>query len=173
MQTFMVAISPADTTPLTILLQKAVQLPVVNVRDSASTFLSPSLKNAEARMRSGMGGYFIGEAEMRKQDNTSLASALLSRIPAIMLTNGPHGETYVVSSRQPCKGLGGGCKNPNCYISVFVDGVPATVSGQSDFQRMLPSDYAIAEFYPGASTLPVQFGSANKCGTLLLWSRER
>jgi len=150
-----------------------VVLPTVNIRDSVPAYLSPHLKSAEERLRSHAGGYFISEAEMRKNDNTSLASALLSRIPAIMSTNGPRGETFMVSSRQPCKGLGGGCKSPNCFISVVVDGVPVATAGQTDFQRMMPSDYAIAEFYPSAASMPVELGSASPCGALFLWSRER
>ncbi|MGH7616738.1 MAG: hypothetical protein ACREPM_05875 [Gemmatimonadaceae bacterium] len=172
MQTFMVAISPADTTPLTILLRKAVLLPAVDIRDSAPKYLSPNLTSAEDRLRRHMGGYFIDEAEMRKHDNSSLASTLLSRVPAIMSTSGPHGETYIVSSRQPCKGLGG-CKSPNCFIGVMLDGVPVSTPGQTDFQRLLPSDYALAEFYPGGASMPAELGLASPCGVLFLWSRER
>jgi hypothetical protein len=39
---------------------------------------------------------------------------------------------------------------------------------------MSPIDYAIAEFYPGPATAPIEYVSGNtNCGVLLLWTRER
>jgi hypothetical protein len=171
-KTLQVSISPAETTPLTIPLRSATLLPTVNIRDSASHYLSPNLKGAEERMRSHAGGYFIDEAEMRKQDNSTLAMTLTSRIPAVMSTPGPHGETRLVSARQPCARIGG-CPHPDCYIRVMLDGVPFSLPGGIDFSRMTTADYALVEFYPGPSTLPVEFGPGSACGVLLLWSRER
>jgi hypothetical protein len=172
MKVMSVAISPADTTPLTVTLRSAALLPTVNIRDSAHRYLSPNLRGAESRMQSHAGGYFIDEEEMRKHDNSSLASTLLSRVPAIMTTPGPHGETRLVSARQPCSHLGG-CAHPDCYIKVVIDGVPFSLNATADFSRMSPSDYAIAEFYPGAASMPVELGAGSPCGVLMLWSRER
>jgi hypothetical protein len=43
-----------------------------------------------------------------------------------------------------------------------------------DWSKILPADYAAVEFYAGPAEAPIEFtGSANECGLLLLWTRER
>src|SRR6185437_8834606 len=98
-QTMFVAISPADTTPITLVLQKATQLPTVVVNATAPTYRSPRLQEAEKRIQTGV-GYSINEAEMRKNDNSTLANTIRSRLPGLMSVTGPHGETYFVSTRK-------------------------------------------------------------------------
>lgn len=172
-QTFFIAIAPADTTPVTVTMRSAVMLPTVHVIDSASG--AATLREAETRERAAHGGYFVGEAEMRKLDNTTLTHALLSRLPGMMLTLGPHGEEYVVSARRPCSGLAlAGCQQ-RCFVGLFVDGVPySSGSGPIDFSRWSTQEFAMAEFYPDQESTPFQFRSgASPCGVLLLWTRAR
>ncbi|MFI5227598.1 MAG: Plug domain-containing protein [Gemmatimonadales bacterium] len=171
-QTMMVAIAPADTTPLTILLAKAPQqLATVMVKGKAPSYRSWRLQDAEDRVHSHAGGSFIDEAEMRKLDNGTLADALRSRMPGLLSVLGPHGETYFVSSRQPCSKAMGGCLHPDCFVRTYVDGIPSP--GVADFDRMSSIDYAIAEFYPGPATVPIEYVEGNtNCGVLLLWTRE-
>ncbi len=180
-QTFPVSISPSDTTPLTIVMSRATQLPTVVVTDSAPHYLSPALRAFEERRAKG-NGRFLSEADMRKNDEKSLAELLSSRLPGMFAVPGPGGAKYLVSSRRPCSGPAmRGCQTADCYISVYVDGVKtydvSTMGGRGmtpDFSRMNPRDYAGAEFYPGGASVPVQYNATSSgCGVLLLWTRER
>ncbi|HEX4681581.1 MAG TPA: hypothetical protein VH277_02665 [Gemmatimonadaceae bacterium] len=169
MQTFPVSISPVDTVPLTVVLRKAVQLPAVVVRDSATPNVSGPLRGALQRMKSGAGGHFIDEAEMRKWDESTMANALRSKMPGMVSTPGPRGETFFVSGRSPCRIALSGCKRPDCFVTVYIDGVRAAL--RPDFARLSPNDYAMAEFYAGGADQPPEY--PGDCGSLLLWSRER
>ena len=181
-QTFPVSISPSDTTPLTIVMSRATQLPAVVVKDSAPRYLSPALRSFEDRRAKG-NGRFVSEAEMRKNDDKTLADLLSSRLPGMFAVPGPGGAKYLVSSRRPCSGpaMRGSCQTADCYISVYVDGVKtydvSTMGGRGttpDFGRMDPRDYAGAEFYSGGASAPVQYNATSSgCGVLLLWTRER
>ncbi|MDB4874481.1 MAG: esterase [Gemmatimonadetes bacterium] len=168
MQTLAVAITPADTAPVTVVLRKAVVLPTMTVMDSTPSYRSGRLRGAEERVKARAGGYFIDEAQMRKWDSSTLANALIARAPGLMPTPGAHGETYFVSSRKMCKQAFQCSTRPDCYISVYIDGVLSAV--RPDFSRMSTIDYAIAEFYPSAPSEPVEY--PGPCGSLLLWSRE-
>lgn len=178
-QTLTVAISPSDTTPVTVVLGHATTLAPVIVKDSAPAYLSPLLRGFEERRKTTF-GHFVTDAEFRKDDGKPLANILLSRIPGIMRTNGPHGESYLVSGRRPCSGPAlRRCLNPDCYISVYQDGVKIfdpSMRGSMvpDFSRMDGTSIAAAEFYADGATVPPEYNtSSNVCGTLLLWTRER
>ena len=180
-QTFMVPISPTDTAPVTVVLVRtdaAQQLPTVVVRDSAVKYLSPALRGFEERRRMGL-GHFIPEAEMRKNDNHTMADVLISHMPGLMIGPAPLGAEFIVSTRKMCQGGAlAGCKFPNCYPTVLVDGIKANMGMTPrlppDWSKILPTDYAAVEFYAGPAEAPIEFsGSANECGLLLLWTRER
>lgn len=175
-QTFLVTIAPADTVPLTVTLHAALQLPAVVVNDKAPVFGSARLRDADARMKTHSGGYFLDEAALRKSDNSTLATTILSHVPGLMATTGPHGEMFLVSARATCV-RAFRCVRPDCYPTVLLDGVqfvdPTQLGSlRLDFSRLSPRDYAIIEFYPGGATMPPGFDSST-CGVLLLWSRER
>jgi len=176
-----VAISPADTTPVTIILARAAPtLPTVVVNDSAIARATPRLRGFEERRTQGF-GHFITETQFRKQDGKPLSYVLVQTIPGIMMTEGPHAETYIVSSRKPCKGLTvlSACKTPNCYVSIYQDGVRIYDAGMPgapvpDFSRLSATDYEAAEYYAGGATLPPEYNATSSgCGALLLWTRER
>src|SRR6185436_17128482 len=66
-----IRISPADTTPVTVILRTIVTvLPTVTSRDTTRP-ISPGLRDFEDRKRIGH-GYYIGEAELRKADNRDM-----------------------------------------------------------------------------------------------------
>ncbi|MGH7615699.1 MAG: hypothetical protein ACREPM_00565 [Gemmatimonadaceae bacterium] len=173
LQTLMVAIAPADTAPVTLTMRRAVELPAVVVKDSAPSYLSPRLRDAESRLKSHAGGHFIDEATMRKWDHSTLDNAIIASMPGLYATTGPHGETFMLSTRSTCT-LALSCGRANCYITVYIDGTRLLdpSGGPIDIRRLSPQDYAIAEFYPGGASMPVQY-QASTCGVLLLWSRER
>src|SRR5215475_1309764 len=99
MQTLTVAISPEDTIPVTVVLTHATAttLDPVVVKDTANKYIGGGLRSFEEHRRSGF-GQFVTEDVFRKEDGKTLANILLYHIPGIMRTNGPHGETYLVSS---------------------------------------------------------------------------
>lgn len=166
-----VAVTPKDTTPITVVLSKVTTLPTVRVKASGLQYRSPFLQEAAKRMESGAGGYFIDEATLRKNENSTLANVLRGQLPGLMSAEGPHSETYFLSTRQTCRSALG-CQRPDCYITVYIDGVQSTI--MPDFSRMYPDDYAIVEYYPGAASTPAEYGGTQSpCGALLLWTRER
>ncbi len=179
-QTLTIAISPSDTTPLTITLVRATELPTVVVKDSAPVRLSPHMRAFEEHKKLGF-GQFITEAEMRKADNRSMANFLTSKMTGMMAVAGRTSSTFIVSSRKQCQGgaLSGGCRIPNCYVRIYTDNVltyDTTMRGAPppDFARINVSDYAAAEFYPGGTALPDGIAPTNAdCGTLLLYTREK
>lgn len=102
-ETLMVAISPADTTPVTVIVSHATMLAPVVVKDSASRYISPGLRSFEEHKREPF-RHFIDEAQFRKEDGKPLSFIAIEHIPGIQLANGPRGETYIASSRKPCAG---------------------------------------------------------------------
>ncbi|HYM22535.1 MAG TPA: hypothetical protein VEU08_04990, partial [Vicinamibacterales bacterium] len=149
LQTMTVAISPADTTPITVILSHttATTLEPVVVRDSAPKYIGSGLRAFEERMKQGF-GHFVTENQFRADDGKPLANIILSHVPGLMRTNGPHAESYLVSSRKPCTGNAlAGCRQPNCYVSVFQDGIKIYDAAMPktpppDFARMDGLQYA-------------------------------
>src|SRR5215831_1088896 len=181
MQTLTIAISPADTVPVTVVLThaSATTLDPVIVKDSTPHYLGSGLNTFLEHQRQGF-GHFVTEDVFRKDDGKPLGNILISRMPGLMFTHGPHGETYVVSSRKPCAGNAlVGCRQPNCYVTVIQDGVrifDLTMKGQivPDFAKMDGMNIAGAEFYDGAAAMPPEYNSTSQgCGVLVLWTRER
>jgi len=179
MQTLTVPISPADTTPVTIVLSHATALDPVVVKDTAPKYMGGGLRGFEEHRRQGF-GHFVTEDVFRKEDGKPLGNILISRMPGLMLAHGPHGETYVVSSRKPCAGRAlTACRSPNCYVSIIQDGIRIYDTGISkgpvpDFNKMDGVNIAAAEFYDGGAASPPEYNTtANGCGVLVLWTRER
>jgi hypothetical protein len=170
MTTLMVPISPADTAPVTLTLRKAAELPAMVVKEKAPSYLSPKLRDAAERLRSHAGGHFVDEETLRRFDHLPLADVIVSRMPGLYASTGPHGERFLMSARNACS-FALSCKSSDCRVSLYVDGVPYA-GGDADFDKLTTQDYAIAEFYPGVASSPVQFGSS-PCGVMLLWRRER
>ncbi len=179
MQTLTVAISPADTAPVTVVLTRATTLEKVVVTDTASKYIGGGMKSFEDHMRAGF-GHFITEDQFRKDDGKPLVNILLSRIPGLMRAPGPHGETYIVSSRKPCAGPSmTGCRQPNCFVNVFQDGailydISVRGSPPIDYAKMDGLDLAAAEYYAGGAAAPPEYNETKQgCGTLVLWTRQR
>ena len=177
-QTFTVPISPSDTAPLTIVMTKATQLEKVVVTDSSPHYISPNLRTFEERKSRGI-GRFIDEAEMRKNDSHSMFDVLMSHLPGLMSVPSARGQQFIASSRKMCSGPAmRACRNPDCYPTVFVDGVKANLNVDPrlppDWGRISPVDYAAVEFYAGGASAPAEYsGTNNDCGIIALWSRER
>jgi len=168
--TMNVAISPADTSPLTIVMKRAAQeLPAVVTKDSARRYISPGLQGFEERRRGGLGGHFIDEDAFRKMDGDILAN-VLRRLPGATLNGGSlvttrGGTSAPVLLNPPSSGKG-------CPVAVYENGI--RIKPAPDFNRVRVDDFAAAEFYPGPETYPIWISPTNNdCGVLLLWFRER
>jgi hypothetical protein len=169
--TMVVAVSPADTVALTIVLNAVAQtLPKMTTTDSAPRYISPGLRDFEERRAKGF-GYFVAEAELRKSDIAKMTN-VIRRLPNINIicprTGVRRGECYATSLRQPQKYavLGG-----ECPLDIYIDGAAST---DNDLEKMRVNEYAGIEYYPGGSTIPTQYNrTGSSCGVLLFWTRER
>jgi hypothetical protein len=182
--TLTVAISPADTNPVTVVLSRATQLPAVVVKDSAPThYISPGLRAFEERRKVGI-GHFISEAELRKNEGHTLGDVIVTHIPGVTTVFGVAqkrpSSKFLVSTRKMCAGnVMTLCKQPNCFVTVYEDGVRIYDAANSDpsmipdMEHMNSRQYAAIEFY-NAGEAPAEYtGTGGGCGVLLLWSRER
>lgn len=169
--------------PVTLTLARAARrLPAVVTRDSAAHYLSPALSAFEARRKTGL-GYFVSEAELRKEDSRPLANVLRSHVPSLAIQDifvkGQH--LTIAASRR------GGCG-----VDIFLDGIPlaptpiagALSPGRSgrpaapppayvDLSQFNVTDLAGVEFH-NVGDLPAEFEhTGNGCVALYLWTRER
>jgi hypothetical protein len=141
--------------------------------DSTPHYLSAGLRGFEERESHHL-GHFITEADLRKNDSRPLGTMLGSHLPGVMvMTKGS--STYLVSTRKMCQGSALSlCKQPNCFVSVYLDGALIYPGGQlPDFSRMYVDDYGAVEFYESSEAPPEFSDGGNDCGSLVLWSRER
>ena len=181
-QTMIVAISPADTVPVTVVLQPVVKLPEV-VTTGTPRFISPSLRSFEERRLHSTTGYFVSDSVLRKEDGRMLGTVLLSHVPGIQIV---HKGRYTLLMQSPrCSMLGPEAAGPP---DVYLDGVPlphpppppshgfSTTAGLQPFDlgEFDVSNLAGVEYYPDGAALPPEFSRTSKgCGALLLWTREK
>jgi hypothetical protein len=181
MRTMVVAISPADTAPVTVVLEPAVQLPEV-VTTGRVTYLSPRLRGFEERRLRGATGHFIPESVLRKEEARTLANVLRTHIAGINIVQ--RGRLELLEPSAQCQTVSaGGTPPPDIYI----DGVKlmhppppphrnfATGGMQPfDLSEFDVSSLAGVEYYPGGASMPAEFsGASTGCGALLLWTREK
>lgn len=177
-QTFAVAISPTDKTPITVLLKPATTLPTVVVKGTASSIPS-RLRAFEEHRKSGF-GQFITDSVLRRNENSNMAYVMIAHATGLQMVTTATGATLLVSARTPCKGSAfATCKAPNCFVTTYIDGAlvfnaSMPVTNALDMGRLSPSDFAAAEFYPGGAILPAGLSPTNsQCGTLVLYTRDR
>jgi hypothetical protein len=187
-QTLPVAISPRDTAPITIIMRRVVELsPVVTKAALASTYISPHLRGFEERRRRGF-GTFIDDSVLRANENHPLANVLLSRGPGIIIRQGAASATFLMPSPR-CVGSSGGPPQvfldgvllspdipPSAGVSRTPKGIPQLPpigSMPFDLSKFDVSNLAGVEWYPDNVSAPVEFSNGGRCGTLLLWTRER
>jgi hypothetical protein len=192
MQTLVIAISPADTVPVTLTLRRVTQLStVVTKADSARRYISPQLNAFEARRKLGT-GYFVDETVMRANEGRPLANLLASQMPQMRFMPGAASAMFLLKSAR-CAGGGPpqvfldgvpmspdqrrdapGAKQPQARTAF---GLPAgggpTDNIEFDLSQFNVSNLAAAEWYPDSDMLPIDFSHTSaRCGALLLWTRE-
>ena len=164
--TIMVAVSPADTIPITTLLTPVVPtLPPTVTNETAPSHISPAVRGFEERRRAGF-GHFITETELRKHDSEMLSS-IVPRFTGLVVKCGRGCAAFSTRQVSPHPFLAGG----GCPVKLYVDGIG---SSENDLSRMPANEYGGIEFYAGPSTIPVQYNTrGSTCGVMLLWTRER
>lgn len=180
-QTMFVAITPSDTAPLTIVLARVTELPAVVTQADSNHLRSPALRAFDERQRAGTGGYFIGDAELRRLDASPVGN-VVRRLPGMKLVEGAEAVWLLPTTR--CND--GSHPGPP---QVYLDGVAwtptvrpdaphlgrkdldGTAFNLNDFQV---SELAAIEFYPDNTVIPAGMPqNARRCGALFLWSRDR
>jgi hypothetical protein len=165
------------------MVQQPISLDTVSTTARARPYISPSLRAFEERRRMGI-GRFITDSTLRKNDQTTLATAL--RILPGTRIQSYRASSYLMSSRgKSTIGLlpRADPADPNsprgCWVAVYQDGI-AIYSGDAgsaapDLQRLQVREYGAVEYYAGGASKPVQYSGikASDCGVLLLWTRER
>jgi hypothetical protein len=175
-QTLTIAISPADTTPLTLTLRRLTQLSPV-VTKAKSRYISPALQGFEERKKTGF-GYFVDDSVLRANEGRLLANVIASRMPNMFTAQGRASSVYLMRS--------GRCVNGG-PPQVYLDGVPLAPDLPMGFKAghsvdNLPfnlsnfdvNTLAGVEWYPDNVSVPMEFSHTSaRCGSLLLWTRER
>lgn len=168
------------------LAAQAATLDTVRTRAGGQKYLSPRLQQFEERRLSGQGGHFISDSTLRRNENTTLANLVDSRVPGAMLKPmiipGKGYITALVSTRKSCAGLAilhPSCSGPSCYVAIYLDGVLRYSSKLAMDPPDLTRDYNVSdlagvEYYAGGAAAPAGMHSDDDgCGSLWLWTRER
>jgi hypothetical protein len=167
--TQIVEISPADTVPITVLMEATVQtLPAVVTKDSARENVPPGFRAFEERRKMGM-GRFITEAELRKSDSRSFTNVVRQSGAAVSCTRRSPIQCFVVNARSGGSG---------CALDVYLDGValpPGTLGfDDRDLEKIRIDQIGAVEIYASTAAIPVEYNRTSKgCGVMLLWSRFR
>jgi hypothetical protein len=171
-ETNVVPITPADTTPFMIMLRPIAQtLPTVVTKDSSAPLLAPGLREFEERRRSGVGGHFITEQELRKNDTKNM-TYMVRQLPGVQI-DCPRGLShqpacFAYSGRQASKYA---FKGGQCRMDVYLDGAALSDPNLNDLRV---DSFAAVEFYSGAGSIPVKYNrTGSSCGVLLFWTRVR
>ncbi|HEY4218910.1 MAG TPA: carboxypeptidase regulatory-like domain-containing protein [Gemmatimonadaceae bacterium] len=153
-----------------------VNLATVKTTASAEKRLPFGLDEMEDRRKTGLGGYFVTDSMLRKDDYRKL-TYFLSQMPSLRLSLTPVPGVASAGTSVYVRGGHGGCHG---YTTVYLDGVlyykdpPGPLNPPPDFNALWASGYSGVEYYPSAATVPAQYNAtqASDCGTLLLWSRR-
>ncbi len=189
------------TLPLTGLraqdtTRAAQKLETVTVKDSAD-FISVRLAGFERRraLKQGTATFFLGE-DIVKRGTIRLSDAL-RRAHGVRIVDSENGDKLVASSRTQLPSGGGvivrsvakprpGSSSPNsggasstgglapCVMPIAVDGHLKEKSFAID--EISVTDVHGIEVYPGAGSIPAEFGSIKQdgwCGLVMIWTRVR
>jgi hypothetical protein len=184
-QTLPISIVETDTASLTIMLRRVTELPAVVTSDSAPAAISAKMRGFETRRNMHAGGYYVTEDILRRNDGKLLANVLAANLPGLSLDRRSGNKSMVVRSPRCLDGTHAG--PPAVYLDGVavvgdaVEGRRARGSGAGvmnaapfDIQLYAVEDLAAVEWYPDNALLPVDVPhDSGRCGSLLLWTRER
>ena len=173
----------ADTS-IDFTLEVIRELDTVVTTAAEQRYDVPRLQEFEARRKSGMGGRFVAEDELRKMEGQSMQTILRTFIPGIRIHQYRGGQFAASAStpsmRNPEADRLGPRGPTGCWVSVYLDGVMIFDRFEGGVSPTLPTDInnimalnlAGIEYYANASSTPIKFKSLrNNCGSLLFWTR--
>lgn len=181
-------INGGETSQTYFLTSAAVRLDTVRAQAAPVKYLSPALRGFEERRLAKSGGYFISDSTFRRNENSTLANLMQTRMSGFSLRYfGQH--RLPVSTHKQCAGpifLDKNCHggNPDCLVAIYLDGQlffntkiakALPLPAWPDLEETFPlTELAGAEFYPSAGTAPVDMHvDDDGCGSLWLWTREK
>jgi hypothetical protein len=187
-QTLFIDNSPGLPPLMLMLVPVAKQLPAVVTIDTAPKYSSPRLTAFEERRKTGF-GYFVPEAQIRRDEDRPLAQLLRTRIPPIEVR-----EVVYAGQRITIATLRRGSNSAPCQPDIYLDGIAisanadgatlailgktrsaatAAMAGIIDLNQFQLNTIAAIEFHnPG--DMPPEFNrTGSGCGALFLWTRER
>lgn len=134
------------------------------------------LREFETRLRDHIGGYFVTDSILRRNESAGIIALLHARVPGIRGIRLPSGKIVFASTRGETSLNNRGGPSPPCQVEVFVDGTRVT-DGDASVTALF--DLAGIEFYPPGYApvqyrIPAPVGTGNggsQCGVLLLWTR--
>ncbi len=122
------------------------------------------------RVRTGGRAYFGPDFEQRARQVSALHQ-LFWRVPGLQVSLNRFGDGYVLGSSRGRVSL-----NLTCVPDVLLDGLETryfALSDHPDIDRLVaPSNVAAIEVYAGPAEAPLEFGSTNSCGLVLIWTRR-
>jgi hypothetical protein len=166
-----------EETVRDFMLDAVPQLDTMRTIADQMKYNVPRLRDFENRRLSGNGGRFISEAELRKNEQRTVADVIRSYVPGLKVVD-YRGQRLVSSTSAPAITLrplpGNGPSG--CWVSVYLDGIPM-YDGEGappDMNQFFGSNLSGVEYYGSGANVPIQFKNIrNNCGTLLLWTRGR
>jgi hypothetical protein len=126
------------------------------------------MKEFERRRTTSIGGHFLTEPELRKQDALLLSSVLRQVTGTRMVRPGSDSRYWAIATNH--RTLLGGAP---CYMQIYLDGIriyrgEGAPPNIDDFRT---GELRAIEIYPGAASTPGEFGGPTAgCGTLVLWT---
>jgi hypothetical protein len=162
-QTMLIAIGPKETSSITVVMRQVTELAAMVSKGTAPIqYLGAGLRGFQERERLHLFGVFFNDSILRREEGRRLADLLRGR------ANAPISE-----GRFGAATLG---KSPRCPVGggppqVYLDGVP--LPGSVNLSQFDLSTLTGVEYYQDSNIAPVEFNSSNRCGALLLWTRER
>lgn len=163
-----------DTLRLALTLQPSVtELTPVVVRERST---SARLREFEERRRAGVGEFFTQE-QIEARNPTSVTDLLRQ---SKTLNISPEGSGAVLAKSGRTWGY-------NCFVQVFLDGIPLAGAGRPlpggdlpppDLSRLpSPKEIMGIEIYAGAGTAPNWLPTGRDkgrtgCGVIMLWTRD-
>jgi hypothetical protein len=161
------------------------ELDTVLTKAPETRFNAPRLQDFEKRRLSGMGGQFVSDSILRKMEDVSMPSILRARIPGFRIVE-YHGQLYGASGSTATMRVlprldERDIRSPRgCWVSIFIDGIVmfdgVQINGEipPNLSGFMAMNLSGVEYYPHASSTPLQFKSLrNNCGSLLFWTRGR
>lgn len=154
---FPVQLSPRQTLNVTFHLETKV-LPVAELIVTVDQSVPVSKLSGFYRRSQNGPGYFLTRADIEEMP-AARASDLLRRVPGLDIgKRNRAGQTPVTMGRRT-----------GCAPRFYVDGA---FTSYFNIDNLEPQDIAGIEVYRGNSEVPIRFKHGDRCGVIVVWTRD-